>query len=680
MLFKLSLSNIRKSLRDYAIYFFTLIIGVSVFYVFNTVSATVAMTVIDSDRREIARILQMGISALSVFVAGVLGLLIVYASRFLMKRRNKEFALYLLLGMGKGKISVILLLETVIIGLGSLSVGLLLGIGLSQLMSALVVSLFEADMTRYRFMVSGKAIISTVICFAIMYLVVMIFNSVIISRFKLIDLIQSGKKSEQIKLKDPWLCVILFLLAAVMLGYAYYQVGWNHIDMTGKKMAVYIAMGAVATFLIFWSVSGMLLRIIMSMKNLYHRSLNAFTFRQISSKVNTMVFSMTVICLMLFVTICALTASFSMRNSMNANLKELCPADIELSEHLDKPCEELDIVTECREKGFDIMPYVGEYTRFYTYGDEALSLEVFCGSEAKKIKERFAYLDYSISEQLIGIDEYNELMKLYGKETLSLEDDEYILICDFKSMKTIRDSVLKDDGDITVYGHILHSKYSECQDGFIDISAQHINAGIFIVPDYVLEGQSPNGDFIIGNYKAADKEGKNETERQLRSEYNSITGDLSGLSVHKTGGYFGLNTKIDMKNGAVGLGAIATFMGLYIGLVFLIACGAILALKELSESVDSIGRYEMLRKIGTEEIDISKSLFRQTGIFFLLPLLLACVHSVFGMKFAAFFLEIFGTEKMAESIAATSVIILLIYGGYFLITYFCSKGIIKERK
>ena len=111
MLFKLSLSNIRKSLRDYAIYFFTLIIGVSVFYVFNAVSATVAMTVIDSDRREIARILQMGISALSVFVAGVLGLLIVYASRFLMKRRNKEFALYLLLGMGKGKISVILLLE-----------------------------------------------------------------------------------------------------------------------------------------------------------------------------------------------------------------------------------------------------------------------------------------------------------------------------------------------------------------------------------------------------------------------------------------------------------------------------------------------------------------------------------------------------------------------------------------
>ncbi|MBR1823707.1 MAG: FtsX-like permease family protein [Ruminococcus sp.] len=679
MLFKLSLSNIRKSLRDYAIYFFTLIIGVSVFYVFNAVSGQVAMTVIDTDGREIARILQMGISAMSVFVAGVLGFLIVYASRFLMKRRNSEFALYLLLGMSKGKISAILLLETVIIGLGSLGVGLLLGIGLSQIMSALVVSLFEADMTRYSFMVSGEAVIKTILYFAVMYFVVMIFNSIVITRFKLIDLMHSGKKSEQIKLKKPWLCIIIFLLAAAALGYAYYQVGWNKSEVTGKEMALYIAMGAVSTFLIFWSVSGMLLRVVMSMKNVYFRSLNAFTFRQISSKVNTMVFSMTIICLMLFVTICTLTASFSMRNSMNANLEELCPVDFELSTRLEKPVDDLDIVNECKDKGLDMMAYAGEYTRFYTYGDADFSLEDFCGDEAERIKKAFVFLDYTSSEQLVGLSDYNALMELYGRDKLTMNNDEYILLCDYKSMKAIRDSVLENNRDINVYGQTLHSKYNECQDGFISLSVQHLNSGIFVVPDRVLDGQSPSGDYLIGNYKAADKEGKKETEKAVRREYNGITRDMSGLSVHKAGGYFGLSTKIDQKSGAVGLGAIATFMGLYIGLVFLIACGAILALKELSESVDSISRYEMLRKIGADESDISKSLFRQTGIFFMLPLILACVHSVFGMKFASFFLEIFGTEKMAESITATSVIILLIYGGYFLITYFCSKGIIKDR-
>ena len=354
--------------------------------------------------------------------------------------------------------------------------------------------------------------------------------------------------------------------------------------------------------------------------------------------------------------------------------------DFELSAELHEPVEGLDIVSECREKGLDIMAYAGENVRFYSYGDDDFTFTDFCGEEIEKVQQQFKFLDYFTNEKLVRISDYNALMKLYGKETLTLNDDEYALLCDFKSMKAVRDSVLQAGGDITVYGHTLHSKYSECLDGFMRISAQHINSGIFIVPDSVLEGQAPSGDYIIGNYKAADKTGKKENEKALRREYESMVYDLSGTSVHKVGGYFGLETRIDIASAAVGLGAIVAFLGLYIGLVFLIACGAILALKELSESVDSIGRYEILRKIGAEESNISGSLFRQTGIFFLLPLLLACIHSVFGMKFAAFVLEVLGTEKMGESIAATSIIILLIYGGYFLITYFCSKGIIKERK
>ena len=680
MLFKLSVRSIRRSLRDYAIYFFTLIIGVSVFYVFNAVSGQVAMTVLDTDSREIARVLRAGISSISVFVAGVLGFLIVYASRFLMKRRSREFALYLLLGMSKGAISGLLLLETVMIGLGSLGVGLLAGIGLSQIMSALVVSLFEADMTRYRFMVSGEAIGTTVLCFAAMYGFVILFHSIVISRFKLIDLMQRGKKSERIRLKNPWLCAVLFLLGALALGFAYYRVGWHYSEITAGKMTVYIAVGAVSTFLIFWSVSGMLLRVMMSMKGLYYRGLNAFTFRQLSSKVSTMVFSMTVICLMLFVTICALSASFSMRNSMNANLQALCPADFELSASLNEPVESLDIVSDCREAGFDILPYADDYIRFYTYGDDAFSLEDFCGEETARIKAEFQFLDYYTSEQLVGLSDYNALMELYGRQTLSMAQDEYILLCDFKSMKTIRDSVLQSGGDITVYGNVLHPAFRECQDGFIDLAASHITAGIFVVPDRVLEGRVPNGDYLIGNYKAGDKAQMQATERLVRQRYTELTEDLSGLPFLASGGYFALETRLDIQSGAVGLGAIATFMGLYIGLVFLIACGAILALKELSESVDSIPRYEMLRKLGAEEHDLSRSLLWQTGLFVLLPLVLACVHAVFGMKYASYFLEIFGTEKMMQSILSTSVIILLIYGGYFLITYLCSKGILRESR
>ncbi|MDE5835165.1 MAG: FtsX-like permease family protein, partial [Ruminococcus sp.] len=217
MLFKLSVSNIRKSLRDYAIYFFTLIIGVSVFYVFNAIGEQTAFMKVSQNTSDIIDLLKNMLNGISAFVSVVLGLLIVYASRFLMKRRNKEFALYLILGMGKSKISAILLIETIIIGLGSLGVGLLIGIGLSQLMSTVVANLFEADMTEYTFMVSTDAIIKTAIYFGIMYLVVMFFNSFMISKCKLINLLQSGKKSEKLKLKNPVLCVIVFIISACAL-------------------------------------------------------------------------------------------------------------------------------------------------------------------------------------------------------------------------------------------------------------------------------------------------------------------------------------------------------------------------------------------------------------------------------------------------------------------------------
>ncbi|MDO4864521.1 MAG: ABC transporter permease [Ruminococcus sp.] len=686
MLFKLSLSNIRKSLRDYAIYFFTLIIGVSVFYVFNAIGGQAAMLEMSDSQYEMIQVLETLISGTSVFVAGVLGLLIVYASRFLMKRRNREFALYMTLGMSKRKISAILLLETLMIGVGSLFVGLLIGIGLSQLSSAIVANMFEADMTSYRFTVSGGAIVKTVVYFAVMYLVVMVFNSFVVTRMKLINLMQSGKKSEQIKLKNPVLCVVVFLLAAGLLGYLYYQVGWRSVRIDRNDAIAIFAAGSAATFLIFWSVSGMLLRVLMSMKSVYFKGLNSFTFRQLSSKINTMVFSMSVICLMLFMTICTLSAAFSIRNSMNKNLDELCPVDYELAINLDtdKQSAYSDIIEVCEDNGYDITSDFSDYVNFKTYNDPELLLADSLGDALNEALKQFRFLDYEAPEQLVRLSDYNALMELYGREKLSMADDEFIMLCNYTSMINLRNKGLSVGTERTVFGHTLRSKYGTCQDGFIDISTEHINAGLIVVPDNVIEVSAATTEYFIGEYSSKDKAA---AEQEVHDSYDAVmrTVSMSGnqeddvLGETNFQGYM-WTTKLEIKEAAVGLGAIVAFLGLYVGLVFLIACGAILALKELSDSVDSIGRYETLRKIGAEESDISRSLLRQTWIFFLLPLVLAGIHSVFGMKFLIFFLQIFGTENVGSSVAMTALMILLIYGGYFLVTYFCSKGIIKGKR
>ncbi|MCH5193922.1 MAG: FtsX-like permease family protein [Oscillospiraceae bacterium] len=687
MLFKISVNNIRKSLRDYAIYFFTLIIGVSIFYVFNAINTQTAFLAVSQDIRQMLEFLNVLLSGVSVFVSIVLGLLIVYASRFLMKRRNKEFALYLILGMSKGKISAILIVETIIIGTGSLVAGLFAGIGISQLMSAVVANLFEADMTDYRFTISVEAIIKTIIYFGIMYVVVMVFNSIMIGRCKLIDLMQSGKKSEKMKLKNPVLCTIIFIIAAIGLGYAYYRVAFKNNDMNNKLIISMIILGSVTTFLIFWSVSGLLLHIVTSAKNVYFRSLNSFTFRQISSKINTTVMSVTVINLMLFVTICTLSSAFSVRNSMNANLNGLCPADFIIQYYVRSDREGYDnapkdIVQAYEKHGYDITAYFSEYVHLSEYYTEELTMGDFCGDKLDEIKEKFIYLDYDYQEDIVKLSDYNRLMELYGREKLELEDDEYILVSNFKPMKEFRDSVLAEGKPLTIFGKTLKPKYSETQDGFLELAAQYINTGIFIVPDYVVD-DSPSAinylDYFIGNYNAKTKEEKAAVEEMVLEIYSKARKDISddwGIEYSMTS----VNTRIDIANATIGLGAMAALLGLYIGLVFLISCGAILALKELSECADSVQRYNILRKIGTEERDISRSLFRQMGIFFLLPLLLACVHSIFGMKFALLILEEFGTEKMAESIIFTAVMVAIIYGGYFLITYFCGKSIIRDKQ
>lgn len=682
MLCKLSISNIRKSLKDYAVYFFTLIIGVAIFYAFNAIGTQAAYLKLEYDTREVVELLKMMLSGMSVFVAVVLGLLVVYASRFLMKRRKKEFALYLMLGMDKGRVSAILLLETLFIGLGSLGVGMFAGIGVSQLMSVIVANLFDADMTDYTFTVSGEAVIKTILYFGLMYLVVILFNSVVIGKCRLIDLMQSDRKSETMKLKNPVLCILVFLLSACVLGYAYYRVGWDMHSLSSNGILLMILLGAVATFFIFWSVSGLLLRMVLSMKHLYYRNLNSFTFRQVSSRIHTMVFSMTVICLMLFVTICTLASAFSLRNSMNANLRELCPVDMELAAMVSEPVEEFDFVSFMEETGSGVTKYLSDYVHFQTYGDDAFTFADFCGKYYKVLIEKYPFLKNN-KEEIIRLSDYNALMKLYGKKTETLQEDEYILFCDFLSMKDVRNRVLQREKTITIFGKSLHTKYDTCTEGAVRIAAQRINPGVFIVPDEVVDRNFPYYDYLMGNYKEKSKEGKFKTEKKIEKKidrvYRKMKKDYTELTVGKKDAFWmELNTRLSIASAATGLGAIITFLGLYLGLVFLISCAAILALKVLSESVDSIQGYMILRKIGAEEKDIKESLFCQTGIFFLLPLLLACIHSIFGMKFSIYMLDVFGLAGLTESVISTSVIILLIYGGYFVITYLCSRSIIKD--
>ncbi len=676
MLFKLSLKNIIKSIKDYAIYFFTLILGVATFYVFNAIDDQSVMMKVSSTTAEVIKLMTNVLSGVSVFVSIILAFLIIYASRFLIKRRNKEFGVYLTLGMSKKKISLILFIETLIIGIVSLVVGLGIGFLLSQLMSILVANMFEADLTRFQFVFSTNACIKTLIYFSIMYFVVMIFNTINISKCKLIDLMHSNKKSEKIKLKNPLLCTIVFIISCIALGFAYYQVTGGIEKMTNaNSIFVPIGIGAISTFFVFWSLSGLLLKIFISMKNTYYKGLNSFTLRQFSSKINTMTFSMTIICLMLFITICVLSSALSMKNSLNKNVVEFSPKDIEISKPTNVDLEDSDFTDKQIENyklsfeeifiknGFDFKKFKN-IVYFSLYADDYVTLKSTLGTYYKTAKKNYPFLRYDDYIVLMKNSDYNNLANNFNLEKINLNSDQYAVVGNYKKMIDIKNEALKRNTEIIVNQRIYLPKYKKAINGFYEMGSQKSEIGFIVLPDDAL-----NENQKISNKMVADYNGnQDDIEKDVISFLNNTSNYIITF-----------NTKKDIREASVGLGAIVTFLGLYLGIIFLISCAAILALKELSESSDNVEKFVVLRKIGVDEQELNKALFKQIGIFFMFPLILAIIHSIFGVMFCNNILKTMGVSFNLKSVIITSLFIIFIYGGYFFITYICSKNIIKEK-
>lgn len=735
MLFKLSIRNILRSIKDYAIYFFTLILGVVIFYVFNAIGTQSSMMQLSSSSREVVKLLITVLSGVSVLVAGILGYLIIYASRFLIRRRNKEFAIYLTLGMSKQKISLLLFLETLFIGIFSLVSGLVIGVFLSQLMSVLVASLFEADMSKFQFVFSSEACLKTILYFGIIYFIVIIFNTFMVNKLKIIDLIQSSRKSEKTRLKNPIICSVIFLIAAVALGFAYFEVTTSYMKILSNAnlLFLYFAIGTISTFFIFWSLSGLIMRLVTIRKKLYYHGLNSFTFRQISSKINTTVASMTVICIMLFLTICMLSSCLSIREATKKQLAYATPVDViikydnhksfehELEDeqgsddgqgssnnHSDrsgkvdnqskkstkKKPEQPQALKDMdqKEKVEDIIKEnpniwsqlkdqqsVSTYNLSNTFEKRFRLSQVISSNAIKKFNEitqRTGDSSYA-SLNVLSLTDYNKLAKLYHLDQIEMAEDQYFILADFSKLYPIYNTSLKEGFQIKMNNRALSPKFDHVVEGALEPTSPKSNFGIIVVSDDMVKGLVQQDNYLIANYKVHSRKDREQLDQALQKMIAGNTNDYIRVTEKRL---YTLKTKNYIISLSVGLQAIATFLGLYLGVIFLISSAAILALKELSESSDNREKYMVLRRLGADEKMIKQALFRQIAIFFSTPLLLAIIHSVFGLTFALNILSYIGTDGLLSSIIMTVVLLIIIYGGYFLITYFSSKRIISEKQ
>ena len=726
MLLKLAARNIRRSVRDYAIYFVTLVFGVAVFYAFNSIgSQQVLFDIEASATSNIFDTTQTMLNGLSVFIAFVLGFLIVYANRFLIKRRKHEFGIYLTLGMNPRSVSLIVLGETAIVGLVSLGIGLICGVLASQALAFATAALFGLRMAGYRFVFSPDALFATVACFIVIYLVVALFNLLAVNRYKLIDLLSASSHNEKDPVRNPWACLAVFIVSLGVLVFAYNRLIVNGLVMLDDPNFYLATAGMlVGSLLFFWSLAGFVVNVLQRARGIYLRGLTVFTVRQIASKINTAFLSLWVTCVMLFFSITIFSTGMGLIDVFYGDAEEANPYDATLtaeiyfadpvdiahpdSETIDERARALEAnypelyadgaahnwnmaqrFSESVPGWNDIVAKSAQVDGWevpgITYGQLMSQTETSSGN---------AETDDAVSENNIGVmalSQVNALLEMQGKKPVELRDGEIMVANNMAMTETLARDIAGSETEIDMLGRTFKVSADIC-DVQIQNNAMLATGMTFIAPDDVIDALREAGAIPLQSYlnvmypEGVDNaDGDTALKTALAEAFPKEDSTLDGGTAHADDAFArgfwpltNLLTSLEMTSQAGGLRMLITYLAIYIGFVFLIATAAVLAIQQLSEAADSQERYRLLARLGCDERMLSRSVLIQVLVYFLCPLTLAICHSAcaIGVMSDSLF-ELLGVSVIGP-IAMAGVFITAVYGVYMLATYLASRGIMRQ--
>ena len=724
MLCKLAWGNVRRAGRDYLVYLLTLTLGVTVFYAFNTISMQVDIAGIDEEG--LAQVMGSMLGYLTYFLAGVMAFLMVYANNFIMKRRKKEFGLYQVLGMGRGRVATIMALETVIVSVVAFVAGIVLGVGLSQLMTFFTASLFKTQIANFHFFFSVHAFNLTLACMLVMFVLTLLLNLRAVRRTKLIELMGAERRNESIKTRNPWIAIAIFAVGVVLVGVAYYRLLRDGFPLTAtdsklqeamNQFGITTAMVTVGTFALFWGLSGMLIKLLQSLRGVYWRGLNMFIVRQLAAKVNTVCFSMGVIAMILFLAITSVTCGMSIASVMNENLERYAPADMSQTYVYYTP-DTLDYYKEYvnpseadrmvladttvdlypawhgKDKSADnndetgkkvnIADVAGEHVQidsYLSYPFGGSSPSVSAGEMCKTMGEKLPKAFGGSKPDAIGLfvtpaSQYNKLRQMMGEEPVSIGRDQYLLTCDMGGeLIDLYTKYMAGGHALTLGGHTLKPATDKSDEDTAAIanSAMGSNPGTVVVADELLSqlNLQPYSSSLLVNYK----QGMDTTEVDESIEYTVLDNLLVDGKEPGSWGIF--ITRSEMYAQAAQMNGLISYLAIYIGFVLVVACAAILSIQQLSNVADGSRSYRVLAQIGCDDRQIRHSVMAQQAVFFLFPLAVGLAHSFVALKVIIELVSIFGNMSIGGTVGLTCAIFLAAYGGYFLVTYLMSTGMVR---
>ena len=694
MLPKIALGNVRKSLRDFSVFFITLVFGVCAFYAFASINDQTAVINLTEQQSEAVSAVMRILSSVSVFVAVILGFLVVYANRFLVRRRKREFGIYLTLGMGRAQVAAIMVMETLAVGVAALVVGLVLGVLLSQVMMYVTANLFEATIPGFAFVFSPGAALSTLACYAAIFALSLLLNVREVSRYRLIDLINADKVSEKVKARSLPVCVVLFLVSLVLMGVAYRTLLEN--GVMSDKFGQATALVSVGTALFFFSVSGFLLRFLQGRPGVYLRGLNAFTLRQLNSRVNTAWVSITLVCAMLFVAICGVCTGFSVSRGISDALEKGSPYDASINAYprglmiagMDDADYDLpEVHEEAASDGFDM---VAAMRRKVSDWDDIVSataqVNQYMPSGAQGgISQRWAYettsyaTDATLDEVLgqndsrfafVRVSQYNALRALLGEKPVELGRDECLVWSDFTPLDGFWEAFIDQHPGFEALGTTLHPR-GMAHETLCNTSAASVT-GALVVPDEVLpDDLVPAKTSLDVTYSGS----VDECEQRFQDACEAACGPADSRGVEAWPVCF-METRQAMADSTVGLTVVTTYLAIYIGLILLISCASVLSIQQLSAVADDVSRYRVLAELGAEPAQIRGALMVQVGVYFVFPLVVAVCHAACALTSINGLISLATGFDVSNALVATVCFVVALYGGYFLLTYQTSKAMV----
>ncbi len=648
---KLALNNVKKSVKNYLIYFITLVFGVIILYTFNSLDNDIAILSNNALLSSSISFVRGIVSIFSILVCIIFAFLIIYANNYLMKQRKKEFGIYSILGMDRRDINKLMFREMMIIGIFSLIIGIVFGVFISKGLSIFALKMLGISSSGFSF--SILTTIKTIVFFGIVLLLVNKFNKKTIKKYKLIDLLNANKKNEVSVAKGKKSNLILFFLSIVSIVLAY--IIPLKMKISTFVLCICLILILVGIYLFFMSVSDFIMLKIKKHRFIYYKNLNPF--------------------------IVVIPFGISFGTYLIDDLQEATPYDVTLS----KLFMNGDNIVEYSTKKSDIN------SRIPSLKDELIANGFPLTSFSKSTSDLRIYNLKNISQydfitndkdktiklkdnklHIVSISDYNSTRKQSGLKEINLKDNEFAINCASEDYRQFYEKYIKSQPQnyITLNGVKLKLNQTSLYTNSYNTNTVPLDLGTIIVPDAVIKDLNP----IMITLNIDYKERSSNLENKFMDSYYKFEEKIDNSE------YYSILYKSVIDGEKRALNTSFSFVAIYIGIILLISAGAILALQQLIESTVNKERFKLLSKLGVNKKDMKKAIFIQISILFAVPLILALINALFISKVLFVIMPFIAETGVITNMLLTLGLIIIVYGIYFIASLLESLNIVNNSK